>query len=510
MTIRLLTDWPYRRASNDGEVTIPAGNIVAVFDAATEAGMIAAKVAASSSEAVTWTPPSEAKDYADDLTLEQNQAVRTLVLGAGNIALMSGRSVTARPFRDLQTPQPKAHSTLGLVMCDLTGATFSGTNGSGAYDSGPSSYGNLTPVLLTINAGSTGNDARAVWTSGTRWANSFNDDGGVITIVAEIVSGFDSGNTVKLVFSSDSAATKTATATLTINKQRDNLLFWNVYPDSSDFAFGGGETFSNTMNYLAVEATSAGGTTGGVIKIHGIWKYQRRRASVQFVWDDGWVSQYTNAFQYLARKGLVADMAVSVDYVGGNYMSVAMMDEMYRAGWDLTIHGSKNHNDVSLTTGALLRAEIKKNQDWVLANGWTRGAYEYVYPGGIINSATDSKAQLRSLGFRTARIVSGAGVHLVYPTPWGIGDPMCLAARDLSGSYSSASNITLLDRAIANNSHVIFYGHRIVRASPAANEITWAEFKATVDAVSSRVSDGAIDVLTQAQFADRYIGPVAT
>lgn len=260
-------------------------------------------------------------------------------------------------------------------MCDLTSATYSGSGGSGANDSGPSSYG-LTPAVLTLNAGSTGNTARAAWSAGTEWAHSFNDDGGVMTIVAEIVSGFDTNNTLKLIFSSDAAATKTATATLTINKSRGNLLFWNIVADgASDFAFGGSETFNNTMNYLAVEATSAGGTTGGVIKIHGIWKYQRRaRASCSFVFDDGLISQYKHAFQYLARKGLVADMAVSVDYVGGSYMSVAQMDEMYKAGWDLTVHGGKNHNDGTLTTSALLLAEIRRNQDFVLANGWARGA----------------------------------------------------------------------------------------------------------------------------------------
>jgi len=103
MTIRLLTDWPYKRASNDGYVTIPAGAIVSVFDAATETGMIAAKVAASSASAVTWSPPSEEKDYADDLTLEQNRAVRALVSGAGNTYnrwCIPGKDSTGTLFKD--------------------------------------------------------------------------------------------------------------------------------------------------------------------------------------------------------------------------------------------------------------------------------------------------------------------------------------------------------------------------------------------------------------------------
>lgn len=83
MTIRLLTDWPYKRASNAGYVAIPAGSIVSVFDAATETGMIAAKVAVASAAAVTWTPPSDAPIYTDLLPAEV-VATRALVSTPGN------------------------------------------------------------------------------------------------------------------------------------------------------------------------------------------------------------------------------------------------------------------------------------------------------------------------------------------------------------------------------------------------------------------------------------------
>ena len=88
MTIRLLTDWPYKRASNAGYVTIPAGSIVSVFDAATETGMIAAKVAAASAAAVTWTPPSDAPIYTELLPAEV-AATRSLVSGAGDFVDLS-------------------------------------------------------------------------------------------------------------------------------------------------------------------------------------------------------------------------------------------------------------------------------------------------------------------------------------------------------------------------------------------------------------------------------------
>jgi len=388
----------------------------------------------------------------------------------------------------------------GISMGDLSSATFAATGGSGAYDAGASSYGNV-PILLTVNAGSTGNSSRASWSTGYG-LGGFMEDGGVFTVVAEIVSGFVTGDTLKVIISSDGAATKTLTATYTINKNQADLIFFNFY-GANDIVVAGGESWSSTMNYIAVRAGSEGGTTGGVMKIHGLFKYQRRRPFCVIQFDDGLIDQYKTVFAYMSSKGFVGDIAVGKDYTDpASYCTTAQLGEMYRAGWDMVVHGVKNHNDGSLTTSALLRAEIAYNQNHLLANGWTRGAYEYVYPGGIINASTDSKAQLTALGFRTSRLVT---TGFVYPSRWGLSSPLALNGRDLSGAYSAASDLALLDRAIDNCSGVIFFGHKIVRLSPGANEMTFAEFKTLIDGISDRVRDGKLDVLTQAQMADRYL-----
>ena len=75
MTIKLLTDWPYKRADNAGYITMPAGSVVGVFDAGTEAAMIVSKVAEASALAATWVPPSEAPIYTG-LTAEAAAAVQ--------------------------------------------------------------------------------------------------------------------------------------------------------------------------------------------------------------------------------------------------------------------------------------------------------------------------------------------------------------------------------------------------------------------------------------------------
>ena len=112
MTIKLLTDWPYKRASGNGSVTIPAGNIVGVFDSATEAGMIASKVALSSVGAVTWTPPDEAPIY-DGLTALEVTAVRAVVSEGG----IGARSPFLR-----KSPQTLKKGWMGKVASVANGA----------------------------------------------------------------------------------------------------------------------------------------------------------------------------------------------------------------------------------------------------------------------------------------------------------------------------------------------------------------------------------------------------
>lgn len=44
-----------------------------------------------------------------------------------------------------------------------------------------------------------------------------------------------------------------------------------------------------------------------------------------------------------------------------------------------------------------------------------------------------------------------------------------------------------------------------MRAAPAANEMTFAEFKTLIDGISDRVRDGKVAIITQAKLADLYV-----
>lgn len=125
MTIKLLTDWPYALPGSAGFVTMPAGAVVGVFDAATEAGMIAAKLAIASAAVADWLPPSRA-GYP---TPEQ-----ALVSGPSQIAAAAGLPALTPATDILRSGIPFIKAPSGSVAAN--GAITLGTALAVSYPDG--------------------------------------------------------------------------------------------------------------------------------------------------------------------------------------------------------------------------------------------------------------------------------------------------------------------------------------------------------------------------------------
>lgn len=405
----------------------------------------------------------------------------TIGLGASKRPLLSSRLIAS-----------------GLPFADLTGVTFGGVGGgSGSVGSVASSYG-LVPIDLVVASGSASNTATA--TLSGSW--SFVDDGGPFLLVAEIVSGFTTNDTLKFALSSDAFATKSQTATYTHHSYRtgENLIYFEMYPDANTFVGAGGESFSSTFNAIQITATSAGGTVGGTMRIHGVWKGHRTRPTVTIQFDDGWISQYSSAFQYMAARGLVGDIGVIGARVGtAGYVTAAQLREMYSVGWGMVTHGNLPHTDGSFTTQQLIVDDIVSNRDYILNAFGDRGAYHYIYPGGIVNTSLDSKAALQLAGMRSGRLVVS---QINGRASSGVDAPFSLYGRELSSAYSAASDLILLDRGIAAGASVIFYGHKLVRTGASGIEMNYSDFVTLIDGISDRVRDGKVEVVTQSQLID--------
>ena len=161
MTIKLLTDWPYKRADNAGYHHIPAGSVVSVFDAGTEAAMIVAKVAEASALAATWTPPSEAPIYTG-LTAEAAAAVNP-VAPASAWEIDFSRTVNYRPAPQYLS-QSRTVAVSGVADMSQALLTIVGDGVSSVSVSGAVSHDSDAGYLSTLGIVNT----LRIWADGVK------------------------------------------------------------------------------------------------------------------------------------------------------------------------------------------------------------------------------------------------------------------------------------------------------------------------------------------------------
>jgi hypothetical protein len=105
------------------------------------------------------------------------------------------------------------------------------------------------------------------------------------------------------------------------------------------------------------------------------------------IFDDGYASVYSIAFEYMKKRGLVGVVPIITDKVGtANYLTWAQIGEMYAAGWDIIPHGYSHPNAVdqfSYTVGDAM-SEIGDCAGDLENRGYTRRNMHlyYVSPQG--------------------------------------------------------------------------------------------------------------------------------
>jgi hypothetical protein len=100
------------------------------------------------------------------------------------------------------------------------------------------------------------------------------------------------------------------------------------------------------------------------------------------IFDDGYESTYTIAFPYMRALGIVGVVPVIINKVGtAGYMTLAQLQELYAAGWDIIPHGNVHPTAVEQAayTQAEADAEIALCRDQLIAWGFTRGNAPYIY-----------------------------------------------------------------------------------------------------------------------------------
>ena len=120
--------------------------------------------------------------------------------------------------------------------------------------------------------------------------------------------------------------------------------------------------------------------------------------------DDGYTSVFTTAFPIMQQYGIKGTVYLNSAYVGDDgRLTLDQLHQLYDAGWTIANHTPEHTDLTTLTSVTAIKAVIQQGINWLLANGFTRGAYDFALPFGSYNNMV--LEALKECGIQTDRTV---------------------------------------------------------------------------------------------------------
>jgi peptidoglycan/xylan/chitin deacetylase (PgdA/CDA1 family) len=225
-------------------------------------------------------------------------------------------------------------------------------------------------------------------------------------------------------------------------------------------------------------------------------------ARIVFTFDDGWWDTHEYALPIMQAAGFQGTAYVMRDATRDNendvdgwpdMMDVSQLDDLYDAGWDISNH-TTNHDDngAGTTTARLadLETEYRKNQEWIISKGWTRGAYHACYPSGRFSNQLITI--LQGMGVLTGRSVID-GIQAIPVT-----DYFRIPVQYVESESSNVADVKAsIDSAIDSGGTLVLMIHRVM---PDIGDLvtTTDDFQSIVDYVE--LNSDSIAVMTMSEW----------
>ena len=205
-----------------------------------------------------------------------------------------------------------------------------------------------------------------------------------------------------------------------------------------------------------------------------------------FAFDDGWDSQYNEAKKKISEVGFPATAFVIKNKIGTTgYMTLTQLYELEKLhGWEVAAH-----HETDLTTVGLAEAEslIRAEKQWLIDNGFNRGADHFAIPNGAFNA---NLTALFRRYFRTTRTI-GVKAETFPPADWHR-----LRIFNVVDTTTTTAIANAVDDARTNKYWLILLFHKIVASPSASTEYSIINFGTVIDDISS---DGiAVKTISQA------------
>lgn len=230
-------------------------------------------------------------------------------------------------------------------------------------------------------------------------------------------------------------------------------------------------------------------------------------APICFTFDDGYISQYTQAAPLLERYGLRGSFAIIADLIGsGPYMTWTQLQDLRDRGHEINVHGPiggsgslLNYSGAADRYAAVL-ADINYHRNAVIANGLNvnGSANCYVYPQGnnaFSNGDMTIRNAIAASGIKCAR-----GVNVTRDDTFHAPGSLYLGYQSIIGhSWGSegteAANITAIQNRIVDNVAArrpsMMMAHYVITGTPVqALELTTTRLESILQTAAAQIKTG--------------------
>lgn len=300
------------------------------------------------------------------------------------------------------------------------------------------------------------------------------DLSGKLPVIAVKIDNVANLGVLSFAFSSDNFATNRITLTPT---DAPSQLKSNVWVALS-LSFGKG-VITGSPNLSAINAVQVLTQDNGspVSVKFGLIGYTQQpyRGVVTLTFDDGLLSQYTKARSKMDEYGMPGTIYVNPGTVGTTgKLTVAQLKEMQdNSQWDVSSH---SYNHVRLSTdssAAVVETELRTSKEWLITNGFTKGAEHLAYPYGDYDYT--KVIPIAKKYYSTARTVAK------YPESTMVISPYTLRTIYVSSQNTLTNIKNDITRAINNNEWGLVTFHDIVTTPVLAEDWPETDFNALID-----------------------------
>jgi len=220
------------------------------------------------------------------------------------------------------------------------------------------------------------------------------------------------------------------------------------------------------------------------------------KSIVTFTFDDAVGTQFTNAVPILSVYNYSATTYIPTGWVGApDRLSIEQLKVMQdEYGWDISSH-TVSHVDVSkINNEKRLEKELVNSKQFLLDNGFEKGAEHFAYPFGTFNS--ELSMDLIKKHYKTARIVRGDIETLPVADPYRI--------RVIYVLSITPPDLVLnrIDRAIDNGDWAILVFHGIVDDN--ADDIQGTYLKSNFQVIVDGINKKGVDVMTVSEVYNNF------